>query len=108
MTMNEQLINLSEEQQNFIDVALSGKNILVDACIGSGKTTAIQHLCKAFPYKTKILYLTYNKLLKLDAKAKIHLRHTTVHNYHGFASWMLISSGVTAGVPVLIHKFIEV
>lgn len=106
--MNEQLINLSEEQQNFIDVALSGKNILVDACIGSGKTTAIQHLCKAFPYKTKILYLTYNKLLKLDAKAKIHLRHTTVNNYHGFAYWMLRSSGVTAGVPDLIQKFIEV
>ena len=77
MTMNEQLINLSEEQQNFIDVALSGKNILVDACIGSGKTTAIQHLCKAFPYKTKILYLTYSWTQKLKSICGI-LRSITI------------------------------
>lgn len=53
--MDEQVINLSEEQQHFIDVALSGKKILVDDCIGSGKTTAIQHLCKAFLFRTKIV-----------------------------------------------------
>lgn len=34
-------IQLSDEQQMFIDKALAGHNILVDACIGSGKTTAI-------------------------------------------------------------------
>lgn len=34
-------IKLSVEQQLFIEKALQGKNILVDACIGSGKTTAI-------------------------------------------------------------------
>ena len=36
---------LSNEQQLFIDYALAGHNILVEACIGSGKTTAIQALC---------------------------------------------------------------
>ena len=64
-------IQLSDEQRIFMLNALSGKNILVDACIGSGKTTAIQHLCSAFPVTKKVLYLTYNKLLKLDARQKI-------------------------------------
>ncbi|ORY52142.1 P-loop containing nucleoside triphosphate hydrolase protein [Neocallimastix californiae] len=38
-------IKLTEEQDTFIKEALTGKNILVDACIGSGKTTTIQKLC---------------------------------------------------------------
>ena len=101
-------IVLSGEQQHFIDIALEGKNILVDACIGSGKTTAIQHLCAELPYRKKILYLTYNKLLKLDARAKIRSRNTTVNNYHGFAYMALKNCGIYAGVPDLIQKFIEV
>ena len=42
-------INLSEEQKLFVTKALEGKNILVDACIGSGKTTVIQQLCNVAP-----------------------------------------------------------
>ena len=38
-------IMLSPEQSLFIGKALMGDNILVDACIGSGKTTAIERLC---------------------------------------------------------------
>lgn len=40
---------LSDEQKEFVDVALAGHNVLVDACIGSGKTTAIQYLCDLLP-----------------------------------------------------------
>lgn len=47
---------LSDEQQVFIEKALQGNNILVDACIGSGKTTAIQHLCNEWP-DTKRFYI---------------------------------------------------
>ena len=32
-------MNLSEEQSKFVEIAQKGKNILVDACIGSGKTS---------------------------------------------------------------------
>lgn len=35
-------MQLSDEQSLFVETAQAGKNILVDACIGSGKTTAIQ------------------------------------------------------------------
>lgn len=87
------LVQLSDEQQLFVDKALSGMNILVDACIGSGKTTAIQRLCCAYPETTKILYLTYNKLLKLDAKGKIKNKNVTVTNYHGFAYGKLLKEG---------------
>lgn len=40
---------LSTEQKHFVEQAKTGKNILVDACIGSGKTTAIQYLCNELP-----------------------------------------------------------
>lgn len=40
----QSLVHLSDEQMLFVSNALLGQNILVDACIGSGKTTAIQYL----------------------------------------------------------------
>ena len=99
-------IILSDEQQLFIENALQGKNILVDACIGSGKTTAIQHLCNMLPGTKNVLYLTYNKLLKLDAKSKIKKRNVTVTNYHGFAYMILSRNGVSAGNSPLFQTLI--
>lgn len=101
------LLTLSDEQQLFIDKALQGKNILVDACIGSGKTTAIQNLCNELPGVKRVLYLTYNRLLKLDAKSKIKKRNVTVTNYHGFAYMVLKRSGISAGISDLIQTFIK-
>lgn len=98
---------LSPEQQLFIQKALQGQNILVDACIGSGKTTAIMHLCSEFPVSKKVLYLTYNKLLKLDAKSRIKRRNATVTNYHGFAYMLLQRIGKSAGISDLIQTVIR-
>lgn len=100
-------IELSEEQKHFIDVALEGKNVLVDACIGSGKTTAIQALCNSISEDKKILYLTYNKLLKLDAKSRITNKNAMVTNYHGFAYYFLKRNGVRSGVTDLIQRFLK-
>ncbi|MCL2048508.1 MAG: AAA family ATPase [Defluviitaleaceae bacterium] len=98
-------INLSKEQENFIDLAIKGNNILVDACIGSGKTTAIQHLCcNPLLQESNILYLTYNKLLKLDAQSKIKSENVTVTNYHGFALNAIDKSN-KIGVSMLIKEF---
>ena len=85
-------ITLSDEQKEFISLALSGANVLVDACIGSGKTTSIQKLCDEMPMN-RILYLTYNKLLKDDAREKILNRNVDVHNYHSFARTELMKIG---------------
>ena len=78
-------IKLSDEQVRFVMEALGGKNILVDACIGSGKTTAIQYLCNVLPPSRRILYLTYNKLRTIDAKAKVTYGTVTATTYHGLA-----------------------
>lgn len=101
------VVKLSSEQQSFIEKALQGENILVDACIGSGKTTAIQHLCNEVSNKKKVLYLTYNKLLKIDAKSKIKKKNVTVTNYHGFAYMVLQKCGVSVGIPDLIQTVIQ-
>lgn len=102
------MINLSNEQQIFIQKAMDGKNVLVDACIGSGKTTAIQELCNALPAYKRILYLTYNRLLKLDAKDKIHNRNVLVQNYHGFAAYTLYRAGMrAANQSDLIQTFLR-
>ena len=98
-------LKLSNEQAVFIQKVMEGNNVLVDACIGSGKTTAIQHLCNVLPVEKKILYLTYNKLLKIDAKSKILNKNVTVTNYHGFAYMCLSRLGISAGVSDLIQVF---
>ncbi len=98
---------MTVEQQNFIDCVLAGSNVLVDACVGSGKTTAIQQLCMVYPKNKRILYLTYNKLLKIDAKEKIKGRNINVTNYHGFAYSCLIRNGIRAGISDLIQVFLS-
>ena len=95
---------LSDEQQLFIKYGVAGHNILVEACIGSGKTTAIQALCNAIKGKN-ILYLTYNKLLKLDAKARIPNGRTIVTNYHGFAWQELRRANIRSGISELIQVY---
>ena len=100
-------LKLTGEQEALISNAMLGKNVLVDACVGSGKTTTIQALCNALPGDKKILYMTYSKLLKLDARAKIRQKNVTVTNYHGFAYMILKNSGVSAGIGELVQKVIR-
>lgn len=100
-------MQLTYEQKKFIDEAIEGNNVLVDACVGSGKTTAIQQLCMKYPNDRRVLYLTYNKLLKLDAKEKIKGKNVTVTNYHGFAWQYLARQGIRTGISDLIQTFIK-
>lgn len=98
---------LTEEQQNVVNLALKGENILVDACIGSGKTTVIQVLCDKLPIDKKILYLTYNKLLKVEAKNKIKNKNVMVQNYHGFAYGLLRRNGINSSPADSIRIFLR-
>lgn len=83
------------EQQFFIDRALAGKNILVDACIGSGKTTAIQKACSLLSPK-RVLYLTYNRRLYDDACKKIFDDNTTIATFHRFAAQCCAANEITS------------
>ena len=96
--------DLSDEQKVVIDSAKAGSNILVDACIGSGKTTTIQVLCNELK-GVSILYLTFNRLLKLDAQAKITSPNTFVTNYDGFAYKCLKEAGLPCDVERNIRLF---
>ncbi len=91
----------------FCNTALSGQNVRVEACIGSGKTTAIQALCDLFSKNKLILYLTYNKLLKVDAKAKIKNPNVVVTNYHGFVYPYLVRNGIRCSMSDSIRIFTE-
>ncbi|KAF7954614.1 hypothetical protein EAE96_005733 [Botrytis aclada] len=79
------LLPPSPEQQIAIDTLLhTKKNIIVDACAGSGKTTTILHLAQSAP-DTRFLVLVYNRRLMLETKQRIEglgLTNVTVQNYH--------------------------
>jgi len=77
----------SEEQQFVIDTIISGKNVVVDACAGSGKSTTILSCANQFPEKT-FLQMTFNKALRKEVKEttdKYHIENILIHTFHSIA-----------------------
>lgn len=78
----------SEEQKIIIDAINLEKNISVDAVAGSGKTTTLIFIAKAFPQK-KILQITYNKQLKFEVRNRALKEGVStnlkIHTYHSLA-----------------------
>jgi hypothetical protein len=95
--------SLSTEQQRMVDVALSGRDVIVDATVGSGKTTSIQALCATAGQDRAVLYLTYSKLLKLDAQRRVG--QAKVQNYHGIVYPALKNAGIRTGISESIRVF---
>ena len=91
-------VSFTDEQKKFLDCAADGRDILVDACIGSGKTTAIQAACGVLA-KTgkKVLYLTYNRRLLEEARKRIDARDADVHTFHSFGGGAVNAAGLYAG-----------
>ena len=78
---------MSEEQRKVLDFIRSGKNVIVDACAGSGKSTTILSIAKELTGK-KIRQFTYNSQLRFDVKENVRkykLKNLEVHTYHSFA-----------------------
>ncbi|QNE22880.1 AAA family ATPase [Kribbella qitaiheensis] len=94
---------LSGEQRQMIDAVRSGHDVIVDATVGSGKTTAIQALCTEVGRDRKVLYLTYSKLLKADAQRRV--KNARVQNYHGIVYPALLEAGIKCGLDESIRRF---
>ena len=62
---------LTEEQQAIID---STGNIRINAVSGSGKTTTVIEYAASRPRSSKILYLAFNKSVRLEAAKKFETR----------------------------------
>ena len=78
-------IILSEEQLNFIKKASAGKNLLVDASEGCGKTTALIELCDRLPGRKKILFFAVDRPSRNEIEDEIGKRNVTVSYFRGFA-----------------------
>ena len=76
---------LTKEQQDIIN---STGNIKINAVAGSGKTTTIIEYAKARPKDSKILYLAFNKSVKIEAIKKFSdkgLDNVKVETAHSLA-----------------------
>jgi len=95
------MLVLSEEQQNIIDSIKTGRNVIVDACAGSGKSTTILAIAREFP-EERILQLTYNSALRKDVQGKITeegIENLTVHTFHSLAVAVYMTTAHTdAGI----------
>ncbi len=78
-------MELTKEQY---DIIHSTGNIKINAVAGSGKTTTVIEYAKARPQNSKVLYLAFNKSVKLEAIKKFQekgLSNVTVETAHSLA-----------------------
>ncbi len=78
-------MKLTQEQ---IDIVNSSGDIKINAIAGSGKTTTVIHYAKTRPDNSRILYLAFNKSVKLEAIKKFSdkgLKNVTVETAHSLA-----------------------
>jgi F-box protein, helicase, 18 len=78
-------VNLTAEQQAIIN---SAGDIRINAVAGSGKTTTVIEYARTRPPGARILYLAFNKTVKLEAVEKFGksgLQNVTVETAHSLA-----------------------
>ena len=94
---NEKPTQISEEQLLIYNHVKEGKNVIVDAIAGSGKSTTIIHIAQLLPDK-QFLHVTYNSMLRKEFKQKIvslKLENIEVHTYHSLAVKYFIPTAFT-------------
>ena len=88
---------LSGEQQHILSEVKSGKNVVVDACAGSGKTTLILYTAKDLSQK-KFLQMTYNSMLRHEVSERVKkngVKNMVVHTFHSLAVKYYYSTAYT-------------
>ncbi|MBO4617658.1 MAG: helix-turn-helix domain-containing protein [Lachnospiraceae bacterium] len=100
-------IMLSEEQLNFIKKVSAGKNVLVDASEGCGKTTALIELCDRLPGRKKILFFAVDRAARNEVEDAIGRHNVSVTYSYGFAFKELKKIGVYGETHELPDLFIK-
>lgn len=80
-----QSMNLTHQQLQIIDTT---GNLKINAVAGSGKTTTMIEYAKSRPPGSRILYLAFNKSVKLEAETKFRdasARHVQIETAHSLA-----------------------
>jgi len=98
---------MSEEQQVVLGHLLTGDNVVVDACAGSGKSTTILSCAQEMPGST-FLQMTYNSMLRHEVKEKVKvlgLTNIQVHTYHSLAvRYYLPTAHTDTGIRTLLYQ----
>jgi hypothetical protein len=80
-------MQLSDEQNHIIEELKAGKNVIVQAVAGSGKSSTVLSAAAQMPERT-FLQVTYNASLRLEIKEKVKslgLTNIKIHTYHSLA-----------------------
>lgn len=88
---------ISEEQSVVLNNTKNGKNSVVDAVAGSGKSTTVLSIAAALTTQ-KIIQFTYNSMLRCEIKektAQLQISNLDVHTYHSMAVKYYYSSAHT-------------
>jgi len=98
---------LSDEQSIVLEHIKNGKNVIVDAVAGSGKSTTVLGIAKSMP-NTKFLQVTYNSMLRHEIREKVEalgLKNLEVHTYHSLAVKYFHASAYTdSGIRYLLKE----
>jgi len=89
------MITLSDEQEEILKHTRDGKNVIVDAVAGTGKTTMILSIAAALP-STFILQITYNASLKDDVRKRTtesKLKNIEIHTFHSLLKNYYLPNG---------------
>jgi hypothetical protein len=88
---------MSDEQRVVYEHIRSGKNVVVDACAGSGKSTTILSIATCMPDHA-FIQLTYNSMLCAEIKTKadeLGLSNLRIYTYHSLAVKYYSNAGYT-------------
>jgi hypothetical protein len=83
------------------------KNVIVDAIAGSGKSTTILSVAKAF-IGINILQMTYNSMLRLEIKEKtkvLQIENIEVHTFHSLAKkYYMLSAHTDTAIRYILFN----
>jgi superfamily I DNA/RNA helicase len=97
----------SDEQLFVINQLKTQKNVIVDAIAGSGKSTTILSVAKAF-ISINILQMTYNSMLRLEIKEKtkvLQIENIEVHTFHSLAKkYYMLSAHTDTAIRYILFN----